>query len=99
MLYTVPMKRTQVYLDEEDWQRLQVRAADSGRSAAALVREAVTDYLLRSPDPDADPILAMIGEAENLTPPDGAPTDGALNHDHYLYGWPKEGEEWPERSE
>ena len=92
------MKRTQVYFEEDDWARLQARAKASGRSGASIVRDAVAEYLAREPD-EQDPILAMIEWAERNLAPEGAPTDGALNHDHYLYGWPKEGEPWPQHDE
>lgn len=92
-MYTADMKRTQVYLEESEWRRLQEKAAARGASAASLVREAVMQYLVRSNDvEDDDPIMRFVREMEAMTPP-GPPTDGALNHDHYLYGAPKVDEE------
>lgn len=92
------MKRTQVYFEEGDWARLQARASRSGVSAASVVREAVAEYLSRGLS-EEDPLLAMIDEARTMPGATDGPTDGALNHDHYLYGWPKVGEAWPERDE
>lgn len=39
--------RTTVYLNTIDYRRLQARAAAEGRSAAELVREAVSEYVRR----------------------------------------------------
>jgi plasmid stability protein len=75
------MKRTQIYLEEDLDHQLRERAAAEGRSAAAVVREAVRDYLHRQrPAETDDPIQALIGAF------DGGRTNGALNHDKYLYG-------------
>lgn len=41
---------------------------------------------------ESRPIWEIIEEISNQAPPgtwDGVPTDGSLNHDHYLYGAPK----------
>jgi predicted transcriptional regulator len=37
------MKRTQLYLDDDLWQALQVRARQSGTTMSALVRKAIRD--------------------------------------------------------
>ena len=37
------MKRTQLYLDDEIWQALHIRARQSGTSISELVRQAVRD--------------------------------------------------------
>jgi hypothetical protein len=92
------MKRTQVYFDEGDWARLQARASRSGVSAASVVRDAVTEYLGKDPA-HKDPLLDMVEEARATPERPGGPTDGALNHDHHLYGWPKVGEPWPETND
>jgi predicted transcriptional regulator len=75
------MKRTQIYLEEDlDHQLRQVAAAE-GRSAAAVIREAVRGYLHSLPPTETDdPIQALIGAF------DGGRTDGAIHHDKYLYG-------------
>lgn len=98
MMYTPIVKRTQMYFDDEDWARLQAYAESLGRSAASVARDAVAEYLAGKTGRDDDPILALIREAEAETRR-RRPTDGALNHDHYLYGWPKEGASWPERND
>ena len=43
-------------------------------------------------DESAKPIWEVIDEIIAGIPPeefDKLPTDGSVNHDHYLYGWPK----------
>jgi predicted transcriptional regulator len=87
-MYTASMKRTQIYLDEEAWARIERLAKTSGRSAAAVVRDAVATYLAGEEPGDDDPILALIDWAAQ-NPIDTGPTDAAKEHDHYLYGAPK----------
>jgi hypothetical protein len=58
------MKRTQIYLDEELDLELRRTAFFEGRSAAALIREAVRAYLDQSGDerqPVQDPFADIIG--------------------------------------
>ena len=79
------MKRTQIYLEEELDRELRAAAAAEGRSAAAVIREAVRRYLAGVDHPRSeDPFLAIAGSVS------GRAKDGALNHDHYLYGAPPE---------
>jgi predicted transcriptional regulator len=81
------MERTQIYLDEELKEALRAVAEREGRSLAAVVREAVAEYVSTRRDvAEDDPLLALIGIGG------GTITDGAINHDHYLYGAPKEEE-------
>lgn len=46
------VKRTQIYLDEEQDGRLSLRAAASGRTKSDLIRQAVDEYL-NGPDDEA----------------------------------------------
>lgn len=79
-MYTPAMKRTQIYIDEDMDRELRVAAAAEGRSAAALIRDAVRSYLgARSHASSSDPFLAVAGSVV------GGPRDAALNHDRYLY--------------
>ncbi len=79
-MYIPPMKRTQVYLPEETAEELAAVAAAEGRSAAAVVREAVADYIARrQPEPGENPILDLVGIGRE------GPTDAAEHHDRYLY--------------
>ncbi|MGH2727860.1 MAG: CopG family transcriptional regulator [Actinomycetota bacterium] len=81
------MERTQIYLEEELKEGLRSLAEREGRSLAAVVRDAAAEYLSRHADGDeTDPLLALIGIGRS------ASEDGALNHDHYLYGALKESE-------
>jgi hypothetical protein len=76
------MKRTQIYLPEDAAEELQAVATAEGRSVAAVVRDAVQEYVAKSkPDPANNPLLELIG----LAGP-GGPPDAAERHDDYLYG-------------
>jgi hypothetical protein len=84
------MVRTQVYLPREIYDRLQRRAAKQALTLAVQIREALEDYLERveSQADDGvlhadDPIFQMIGMF------DSGVGDLSVNHDHYLYGFPK----------
>lgn len=84
------MVRTQVYLPRDIYQRLQKRAEENDLTLAVQVREALVDYLERVElqDDDGvlhadDPIFQMIGMF------DSGLGDLSVNHDHYLYGFPK----------
>jgi predicted transcriptional regulator len=45
------MKRTQIYLDDEQDARLEKRARASGRTKSALIRDAINRFLAREPAP------------------------------------------------
>ena len=75
------MRRTQIYLDEELDAALRQLAAAEGRSAAALIRDAVRGYLTeRRTSSGDDPILAAAGTVSGLA------RDAAEQHDRDLYG-------------
>ena len=84
MMYSVCVRRTQIYLDERVDERLRQRAASEGKSAAALIREALDVYLAgpRGLGEGPDPIRAMAGTLHGL------PRDAAVEHDRDLYGEP-----------
>jgi plasmid stability protein len=83
-MYSPPVRRTQIYLDEDLDRDLRAVAAAEGRSAADLIREAVRRYLAeRGGGGPVDPIVAMIGSV------DGLPPDAAAEHDRDLYGPPR----------
>jgi len=81
-MYIRAMRRTQIYLDEQIDEQLRQRAAAEGRSAAAVIREALDSYLSRTAVPvfDDDPIRSMAGSLRGLPP------DAAAEHDRDLYG-------------
>lgn len=75
------MKRTQIYIDEELDRRLRTAAAEDGRSAAALIRDAVRVYLAqRRGAPADDPILSVAGAFTTRRP------EASSEHDRLLYG-------------
>jgi plasmid stability protein len=82
LMYSLLMRRTQIYIDEDLDSQLRTAAAAEGRSAAALIRDAVRLYLAdgRGPERTADPLLELAGAFE------GGPRDASTEHDRYLYG-------------
>ncbi len=81
-----PMVRTQIYLSRGEYDFLQAEAALRGEPMAALIRSFV-DEKMSIPEEvwENNPLLA---------PPVRDPDwegheDGAINHDHYIYGCPK----------
>jgi predicted transcriptional regulator len=48
--YMSQVTRTTVYLDTADYRRLKVMARAEGKSAAELIREAVSEYARRQPE-------------------------------------------------
>jgi hypothetical protein len=89
------MKRKQIYIEEAQERRLKEIARHRGVAESVLIREAVDEYLgahgeaaRRLSSMEDHPIWSIVGIGRN---PD-APTDGAVNHDHYLYGAPKDEE-------
>jgi predicted DNA-binding protein len=58
MPYTVPMRKTSVYLDDEQTERLARLAREEGRSQAEILREAVAAYRPKS-SADRDFALAF----------------------------------------
>jgi hypothetical protein len=57
-LYFVNMRKTSVYLDEDQAQRLARLAREEGRSQAEVLREAVATY---QPKPSQDRNFALAG--------------------------------------
>jgi hypothetical protein len=76
------VRRTQIYLEERVDQQLRQQAAAEGKSAAAIIREALDHYLARnrSEPENADPVRAMAGRFSGL------PSDAAVEHDRDIYG-------------
>lgn len=80
------MRRKQLYLDEASERALKRLAARTGRSEASHIREALRRYLAGGVELPDDPLEQLIG----LVPDTDGPDDVAEEHDHYLYGAPKE---------
>ena len=74
---TYIMKRTQIYLDDEQDYRLQKRAQATGQTKSALIRDAIDRLLSRSRDPsDLESALAeTAGALPDAKPPDRAEWD------------------------
>lgn len=80
------MRRKQIYLDEASDRALKRLAARTGRSEASHIREALQRYLTDGVEQRDDPLERLIG----LVADESGPDDVAEQHDHYLYGAPKE---------
>jgi hypothetical protein len=75
---------------------LTAKATEQGVSAEQYVRQVVEEILSAPADAEPVPVRRRISEAiSDLmadTPPEELarlPKDGASEHDHYIYGWPK----------
>jgi hypothetical protein len=87
MMYISVMRRVQIYIDEDLDDTLRQVAALEGRSAAAVIRDAVRAYIeLSQHVPQDDPFQSIIGAYS------GGPDDAAQEHDRYLYGEDLDGE-------
>ena len=80
---------TNLRFPEETFRELRYHAARRRVPIALVVREAVERYLGRTDEDTeipfgSDPADAFIGCVAS-----GA-GDESVNHDHYLYGWPRE---------
>lgn len=81
---------TNLRFPDETYRELRYQAARRGTSVASVVRESVNQYLGRgkvegrAPAFGEDPADALVGTIRSSV------TDESVNHDHYLYGWPKE---------
>lgn len=80
------MRRKQLYIDDESERALKQLAARTGRSEAFHVREALRRYIGEQASDGGDPLELLIGLVDDPRGPD----DVAENHDHYLYGAPRE---------
>jgi hypothetical protein len=80
------LKRKQVYLDAASDNTLKKLAKETGLSEAEHIRRAVKSYVDQCNRTRAggvsDPLLDLIGICDDPN----VPQDGALHHDHYLYG-------------
>ncbi len=80
-----PMIRTQIYLSRQEHQFVQAEASRLGTPMAAVIRDYI-DEKMELPD-DVwmnNPLLDQPADPNFM-----GPEDGAINHDHYLYGGPK----------
>ncbi len=83
--YTIyPMKttKTTVYLNAADYRKLKSLAADQGRSAAELVREAVAEYAARATEREWPRSIGIM---------DSGDPHFAENYEDYLDGFGEDG--------
>ena len=64
LVYTISMRRIQLYMDEEVDEALSAEAARLGTSRSALVREAVRNSLGSRIEVDADPVDELVGSLD-----------------------------------
>ena len=55
------MKRTQLYLDENIWKILEIQSRQTGTSISELVRQAIRDKYLPSPEERRRAMQAVVG--------------------------------------
>ncbi len=67
-MYTPPMRRLQIYIDEELDDALAYRARRTHTSKAALIREAVRRSI-GDPEPTLDPFSEWIGGSDAVPAP------------------------------
>lgn len=80
-------------LTDEQATALQAKAAAEGLSLEAWIEKLAEPTAPNSPvERPLRSIADFIVESMKDVPPeimDAMPTDGASQHDHYIYGWPK----------
>lgn len=85
-----------IQLSDEQAAALNVKAKALGVSAEQYAQHVLEENLEKQPAAEAAqtsrPISEVIAEIIADTPPEEIaklPPDGASEHDHYIYGWPK----------
>lgn len=87
--------RTQIYLDAQQVQWLKLEATHRRTTMSGLVRDAIghiAERERRRVDWANDPITKLLREIESgkwAGSGKTGPHDGAVEHDHYIYGVPK----------
>lgn len=74
----MPMKRTQIYLTEEQHRYLERLASTRDTTISSLIREAISEYVVRQLA-EQDPLLDMIGLGKSGL------GDGSIHHDRDIY--------------
>jgi len=84
---SVAEKRTQVYFPIDLYKKVEKRAKKEFRSSAAIIREAVAQYLEQDEEKEIDwendPFVKAVGFVKSGV------GDLSVNHDFYLYGMRK----------
>ena len=85
-----PMLRTQIYLSKPEHEFIQTEAARRDQPMAAVIR-AFIDEKMDIPESTwtNNPLLSPPADPHFV-----GPEDGAINHDHYIYGGPRK---WKKR--
>jgi hypothetical protein len=81
-----------IQLSEEKSALLGARAKAVGLSTEQYAQELLEKGLQEQSPASARPISEVIEEIMSDVPPEEfakLPKDGASEHDHYIYGWPK----------
>ena len=79
-------------LEQAILKKIQALPDKKQEEVLALVDQMLNERRPQSPS-NGRPIWEIIEEIANQAPPgtwDDLPTDGSVNHDHYLYGAPKQ---------
>lgn len=79
-------------LEQAILEKLQALPDSKQQEVLALVNEMLKENHEPRSRENVRPIWEIITEIANQAPPgtwDDVPTDGSVNHDHYLYGAPK----------
>jgi len=61
------MKRTQLYIEEDVWKRLQILSRQSGTSISDLVRKAVRNQYMSGPENSRNVLMSVVGLWKNRT--------------------------------
>ncbi|MCA9869703.1 MAG: ribbon-helix-helix protein, CopG family [Anaerolineae bacterium] len=72
------MRRTQIYLEEEQHRQLQEIAEQQHTTMAHVIREAIETYMVRSVE-NEDALLGIIALGAS------GDTDGSFEHDRDIY--------------
>lgn len=79
-------------LEQAILEKIQALTDEKQQEVLALVDEMLKAEQQAQLPRNARPIWEIIEEISNQAPPgtwDSVPSDGSVNHDHYLYGAPK----------
>ena len=91
MVDETPMLRTQIYLSRPEHEFIQTEAARQGQPMAAVIRAFIEEKMdIPESAWTNNPLLAPPADPGFV-----GPEDGAINHDHYVYGGPRK---WMKRS-
>ena len=80
-------------LEQTILEKIQALPDNKQQEVLTLVDEMLKEEQEQRPRRDVRPIWEMIQGISREAPPgtwDDVPTDGSVNHDHYLYGAPKQ---------